>query len=237
MRNSTATKEAFCQTLASLQCIITLRRQIFFWQYICIFLHIIPRCWNITWLLSVSISKHIMLKVHLHYIRDLGPSIRVRARTQSKQVNWCFVFTLIRVRVRDVCLGRPCPSSSLHVAISSDTDVPGRPRSCNAHAQSHRFTWLLLQATKKHEKWPLPRVTSDPSLGCSVNTILSGARTLTQIWILGQCKCKCALTKKVPSHKILLGLNKKLWPISLNTMRYLHNEAETKWPPLWQTTS
>ena len=42
-------------------------------------------------------------------------------------------------------------------------------------------------------KWPLPQVTSDPSLGCSVNTILSGSRTLTRTWILGQCKCKCAL--------------------------------------------
>ena len=68
-------------------------------------------------------SRHI--KAHLQYIRDLGPSIRVRARTQSKQVNWCFAFTLIRVRVRDFCLGRPCPSSSLHVAISSDADVLG----------------------------------------------------------------------------------------------------------------
>ena len=85
-------------------------------------------------------------KVHLHYIRDLGPSIRVRA--QSKYLNWCFVFTLIRVRVRDFCLGRPCPSSSLHVAISSDMDVRVRPRLCNAHAQSCRFMWSLLQATK-----------------------------------------------------------------------------------------
>ena len=51
-------------------------------------------------------------KAHLHYIWDLRPSIWVRARTQSKQVSWCFVFTLIRVRVRDFCLGRPCPSSS-----------------------------------------------------------------------------------------------------------------------------
>ena len=47
-------------------------------------------------------------KAHLHYIRDLGPSIRVWAWTQSKQVNWCFVFTLIRVRVQDFFLWRPC---------------------------------------------------------------------------------------------------------------------------------
>ena len=136
-------------------------------------------------------------KAHLHYVRDLSPSIRVRARTQSKQLNRCFVFTLIRVRVRDFCLGRPCPSSSLHVAISSDTDVRVRPRLCNAHAQSRRFTWLLLQG---YQKWPLPRVTSDPSLGCSVNTILSGSRTLTRTRILGQCKCKCALTGLVITY-------------------------------------
>ena len=43
-------------------------------------------------------------KAHLNYIRDLSPSIRVRARTQSKQVNWCFVFKLIRVCVQDFCL-------------------------------------------------------------------------------------------------------------------------------------
>ena len=83
------------------------------------------------------------LKAHLHYIRDLGPSIRVRARTQSKQVNSCLVFTLVRVRVRDFWLGRPSPSSSLHVAISSDADVRDRPRLCNAHAQSRLLTWSL----------------------------------------------------------------------------------------------
>ena len=87
-------------------------------------------------------------KAHFHYIRDLGPSIRVRAWTHSKQVIWCFEFTLIRVPVRDFCLGRPCPSSSLHVAIASETDVRVRWRLCNTHAQSHRFTWSLLRATK-----------------------------------------------------------------------------------------
>ena len=81
-------------------------------------------------------------------IRDLGPSIRVPARRQSKQVNWCLVFTLIRVRVPDFCLGCPCPSSSLHVAISSDADVRVRLRLCNAHTQSRLFTRPLLQATK-----------------------------------------------------------------------------------------
>ena len=34
-----------------------------------------------------------LLPRSIRFIRDLGLSIRVRARTQSKQVNWCFVFT------------------------------------------------------------------------------------------------------------------------------------------------
>ena len=95
-------------------------------------------------------------KAHLHCIRDLGPSVRVRARTQSKQVNWCFVFTLIRVLVRDFCLGRPCPSLSLHVAISSDADVWVRPRLWNGHAQSHLFTWSLpnLVQNGRGLRWP-----------------------------------------------------------------------------------
>ena len=42
-------------------------------------------------------------------------------------------------------------------------------------------------------KWPGPRMTSDPSLGCSVNKTLSGTWTRTQARMLGHCKCKCAL--------------------------------------------
>ena len=99
-----------------------------------------------------------LLKAPLHYIRDLGPSIPVRARAQSKQLNCCFVFTLIRVHVRDFCLGHPCPSSSLHVTISSDTDVRVRPRLYNAHAQSRRFTWSLLQVTKNSHCLGWPRI-------------------------------------------------------------------------------
>ena len=41
-------------------------------------------------------------------------------------------------QVRDFCLGRPCSSLSLHVAIASDTDVRVHPRLCNTHAQSRR---------------------------------------------------------------------------------------------------
>ena len=36
-------------------------------------------------------------------------------------------------------------------------------------------------------KWPWPRITSDPRLGCSVNKTQSGARTLTRTRMLGQC--------------------------------------------------
>ena len=128
-----------------------------------------------------------LIKAHLHYIRDLGLSIRAWARTQWKQVNWCFVFTLIWVLVQDFCLGHLCPSSLLRVAISLDTDVRVRPRLCNAQVESHWFTWSLLQATKNCHclGWP--------SLRCSVTPILSVARTLTRTRILGQNKCKCAL--------------------------------------------
>ena len=149
------------------------------------YMHCIYPCFPglLHWYCSAS---DVTLKAHLHYIRDLGPSIRVRARTQSKQVNWCFVFTLIRVRVRDFCLGRPCPSSSLHLAISSDTDVRGCAiRMLKAAWARGRYCRL--------PKWPWPRITSDPSLGCSVNKTRSGARTLTRTRMLGQCKCKCAL--------------------------------------------
>ena len=52
-------------------------------------------------------------------------------------------------------------------------------------------------ATKFGPKLPWPRITLDPSLECSVNTILSGSRTQTQTLMrtrmLGRCKCKCAL--------------------------------------------
>ena len=86
-----------------------------------------------------------------------------------------------RVRVPDFCLGPPCPSSSIHVAISSDADVQVRPRLRKAHAQSRLCTWSLLQATKM-------AMASD-NLGCSVNKTRPGLGH----W-LGHCKYKCALT-------------------------------------------
>ena len=77
-----------------------------------------------------------------------------------------FVFTLIRVRVRDFCLGHPCPSSLLHVAISSDADVRVCPMLSNVHAQSHlgfnhngisytgktsSFYWIETQDISSHD--------------------------------------------------------------------------------------
>ena len=86
------------------------------------------------------------------------------------------------------CLGRPCPSSLLHVAISSDTDE--FVRGC-------AMRMLKAACSRGHccrlPKWPWPRMISDLSLRCSLNKILSGSRTRTRARMLGQCKCKCTL--------------------------------------------
>ena len=110
---------------------------------------------------------------------------------QSKQVNPCFVFTLIRVRVRDF-LSRT--SVSELVATCSDFLRHRRQSSSEVVQCACSKPPVHVVATVGYQKWPLPRVTSDPSLGYSVNTILSGARTLTRTRILGQCKCKCPFT-------------------------------------------
>ena len=107
---------------------------------------------------------------HLHYIQDLCSSFGVQAQMQSKQVNWCFVFTLIRVCVRDFCLGCPCPSSSLHVAIFSDADVRVRAMHMpKAVCSRDRYCRL--------PKCAWPWMTSDRSLGYNLNKTLSGAWT------------------------------------------------------------
>ena len=74
-------------------------------------------------------------------------------RNQNKWID-VFVFTLIRVRVGDFCLG-PCPSLSLHVAISSDADVRG-------------YETCMLKAACSHGRyqiWSKMTVDSD-DLGC-----------------------------------------------------------------------
>ena len=138
--------------------------------------------WNQGKLADVQVHLH---KVHLHRIRDPGLITQAQAWMQSKRLNWCFMFTLIGVQ--DFCHGRPCLSLTLHVAISSDADVWVRLRLCIPHPQtacSHGQKYRLL-------KWLLPRMTSDPSLGCSINTNLLRAWTRTRTQMLGQCKCKC----------------------------------------------
>ena len=75
----------------------------------------------------------------------------------------------------------PCPrflsrmSVSEHVATCSDFLGHGRPSLSEVVQYAYscgRYCRL--------PKWGWPRMTSDPSLGCSVNTILSGARTRTR---------------------------------------------------------
>ena len=81
----------------------------------------------------------------------IASEISVRASESELRCNqnkWINVSCLhwsesVTLFVRDFCLGCPCPSLSLHVAISSYTDVRVRPRSCNAHAQSRLFMWSL----------------------------------------------------------------------------------------------
>ena len=93
----------------------------------------------------------------------------------------------------------PCPrllsrtSVSKLVATCSNFLGHGRPSSSGVVQCACSKPPVHVVTTAGYQKWPLPRVTSDPSLRCSVNTILSGSRTLTRTWILGQCKCKCAL--------------------------------------------
>ena len=58
----------------------------------------------------------------------------------------------------------PCPSVLPRMSVSelvttcSDFLVHGRPRLCNAHAQSRWFTWSLLQATKNGHCLGWPRI-------------------------------------------------------------------------------
>ena len=117
----------------------------------------------------------------LHHIQDPGPSIWVRAPTQSTELMF-HVYTdpspSPRFLVSDV---RVCPSPSLHVVISSDTDVWSCAMNMLKAACASRGCY---------QKWPWPRMTTDPSLRCSVNTTLSGTWT----WMLEQCKCKYTLT-------------------------------------------
>ena len=65
---------------------------------------------------------------------------------------------------------------------------------------------MLKAAGSRGRYCRLPKMAraSDQSFGFSVNTILSGSRTLTRTRILGQCKCKCAL---IETLRVLAGLS------------------------------
>ena len=92
----------------------------------------------------------------------------------------------------------PRTSVSELVATCSDFLGNGRPSSSEVVQCACSKPPVYVVATAGYQKWPLSRVKSDPSLGCSVNTILSGSWTLTRTRILGQCKCKCTF---IPGKK------------------------------------
>ena len=84
------------------------------------------------------------------------------------------------------CLGRPV---SELVATCSNFLGHGRPE-FNQNCAMRMFKAACSRGCCcRLPKWPWPRMTSDRSLGCSVNRTLSGTRAR----MLGQCKCKCAL--------------------------------------------
>ena len=100
-------------------------------------------------------------------------------------------------------------SESVSESFVSDVRVQSRARHymhwCSDFLRGcSKFIWgcamSMFKAACSHgrycrlPKWPGPRMTSDPSLGCSVNKPLSGTRTRTWAQMLGQGKCKCALT-------------------------------------------
>ena len=87
----------------------------------------------------------------------------------------------------------PRTSVSELVATCSDFLGHGRPSSSKVVQCACSKPLIHVVPTVGYQKRPLPRVTSNPSLGYNVTTTHSGARTLTRTWILGQYKCKCAL--------------------------------------------
>ena len=69
------------------------------------------------------------------------------------------------------------------VATYSNFLGGGRPSTSEVMKRACSKLPVHVFATKFGPKWPWTRMTSDPSLGCSVNTVLSGSRTQ----MLGQC--------------------------------------------------
>ena len=106
---------------------------------------------------------------------------------QSKQVNWCFVFTLIQVHAWIEIFVSDVRVRAGHYVCWTRAFSPRN------WARSFGLAVCMLKAAcsrgrySRLPKLPWPRMISD-----SVNKILSGARTRTRM--LGQCECKCALT-------------------------------------------
>ena len=112
-----------------------------------------PRSWSEDPSPSSDAIKTIELIFHVY--TDPSPSPRFLSRTSmSELVATCSNF-----------LGRGHPSKS-EVMKSACSKPP-----------------VQVFATKFGPKWLWTRMTSDPSLGCSVNKVLSGSRTR----MLGQC--------------------------------------------------
>ena len=85
-----------------------------------------------------------------------------------------------------------------HSVVASSTRWHLNRRNLNTYRETRppsweNGTWQVPSQLSHSAKWPWPRITSDPSLGWSVNKTRSGARTLTRTRMLGQCTCKCAL--------------------------------------------
>ena len=92
------------------------------------------------------------------------------------------------------------------IATCSDFLGRGRPSSSKVVQCACSKPPVHVVANYRLPKWPWawPWMTWDPSLGSSVNKTLSGARTWTRARMLGQCKCKCALTFQY-IHKMTLA--------------------------------
>ena len=127
-----------------------------------------------------------LFKVHLHYIRHPGPNLYA-----IETIELMFgVYTDPSLSLRFLSRN----SVSELVATCSDFLRHGRPSTSGVMKRACSKALVHVVATKFGLKWSWTRMTLDPSLGCSVNTILSGSRTRSRTRMLGQCKWKCALT-------------------------------------------
>ena len=136
-------------------------------------------------------------KAHLHCIRDLGPSPSSDAIKTSE----------LMFRVYTGPSPRFLSRTSVSELVATCSDFLGRGRLSTSKVMKWACSKppVHVVAAKLGPKWPWTQMTSDPSLGYSVNTILSGSQTQTRTRMLGQCKCKYALT---------LGATRQWWMTS-----------------------